>query len=203
MATTRKPAARKTTARTVAAKPAATVKKTVKSAPKPAARKVKPTAKKVATAPAAQFVETVTSAGEAANDRLADAAEFARRLADTTVGVPFVAQERLADVNFDSVKRYNGLDLSRFDVTKFNVKKLDLPKIDFAPVKDFFADAEKVGHERIADLQEQIEHLTAPVAKRIDASVNMVSEKLEAQVPEQVREFVSENAKRVRKLVAA
>ncbi len=199
-ATTTKTAAKKVAAKktavkqTVAAK-ATTAKKT--AATKTAATK---TAARKQVAPAAKLTDQVADRATAVAADVAEVTETAytelvdaaRRVAYISVGLPFVAQDRIADLD---VKRF-----ASFDFTNMNV---EMPSIDLAPLKAVLAEAEHIGQARVAEMQDRVDSMTAPVVKRVDAGLNMVTEKLEAQLPEQVREFVAAGRKRVRSFVAA
>jgi hypothetical protein len=200
-------AAKKTAAkRTVAAK-ATTAKKT--AATKTAATK---TAARKQVAPAAKLTDQVADRATAVAADVAEVTETvytelvdaARRVAYISVGLPFVAQDRIADLDVDSFKAsIPTVDVKRFASFDFTNMNLEMPSIDLAPLKAVLAEAEHIGQARVAEMQDRVDSMTAPVVKRVDAGLNMVTEKLETQLPEQVRDLVAAGRKRVRSFVAA
>jgi hypothetical protein len=204
--------ATKPTARKTAAKKAVATKTTARKAVAKKAVATKAVAKKNVPVAADGVVDrvadrisgTVGEMTDTASDAYTEVVEMARRVVHVYIGLPFVAQDRLADLSFDldDIKAA----LPRLDVKRlasFDFTNVDLPSVDLTQLKSVIAEAEQVGHDRVTQFQHRIESLTAPVSKRVDGRFEQVSEKIESQLPEQVRDFVASSRKRMRSLVAA
>lgn len=103
-------------------------------------------------------------------DVVEGAVRFSRDAAHVSIGAPFVVQQRIAGRNFEVV--------------------------DY---RTFLDEAKAEGSERVGELQELVEPMTARVTEVVDP----ITERIEAQLPTQVRTTLQDNRRRMRDLLNA
>jgi hypothetical protein len=220
MATTKKTAAKKTSAakkaaatKTSAAKTTTVAKKS--SAAKTSAAKRSTAAKKAAATKQANAVresissvtkgadDTIKQYTAVAGDQLVEMRQLVRDVVDIYVGIPFVLGTRVADsattpnVDLDALKSFLDDAKARLAV---------MPSVDFDAVKAFLDEAKTVGHAQVAAFENQVGAAASTASKRFDTASKRFDEataKLGAQLPAQVAVAFESGRARLRSLYAA